>query len=101
MEFDSATTEWVHDTWPHEAITHPADTTMDVVTAKWKKAGYEVPHLIYWNVNARHNLIPSVKGKVSFVSGFSPVLFQSIMTGKTGYELMIDKLMSIRYADIF
>ena len=100
MEFDSATMETNYQTWLYRTTMHPVDTTMDTVTAKWKDAGYEVPHLIYWNVDARHSLIPSVKGKVSFVSGFSPVLFQSIMTGKTGYELMMDKLMSKRYASI-
>ena len=36
-------------------------------------------------------------GRVSFISGMSPSIFETIMTGKTGYELMMTKLDSERY----
>ena len=39
-------------------------------------------------------------GRVTFVSGYSPVLFEQIMTGKTGLDLVLDKLNSERYAVI-
>ena len=42
----------------------------------------------------------TVKNGISYVSGFSPVLFEQIMKGKTAYDLMIDKLNSERYACI-
>ena len=34
---------------------------------------------------------------ISFVSGFSPSIFQQIMSGKTGLDLMFEKLDSPRY----
>jgi hypothetical protein len=34
------------------------------------------------------------------VSGFSPSIFQTIMTGKSGYELMMECLNGERYAVI-
>ena len=40
------------------------------------------------------------KEGVTFVSGCSPVLFEQIMTGKTGQDLMLDKLLSDRYSTI-
>ena len=42
----------------------------------------------------------SVKNGVTLVSGFSPVIFEMIMKGKTGYDLMMDKLNEERYACI-
>ena len=74
------------------------ETLMEGITRKWADAGYKMPHLIFWNVDARQNNIPMLgNGPISYVSGFSPSIFQTIMTGKTGYELMMEKLDSPRY----
>ena len=73
-------------------------TLMEGIRRKWRNAGYEMPNLIFWNVNARNNNIPmKAEGGITFVSGFSPVLFEQIMKGKTGYDLMMDKLNNKRY----
>ena len=78
-----------------------ADTLMENIARKWAAAGYQMPHLIFWNVDARQNNIPMLgNGPISYVSGFSPSIFQTIMTGKTGYDLMMEKLNSGRYAVI-
>ena len=95
MEFDSAT-------WQYRSCSsrgaEGAETLMEGIARKWRAKGYEVPHLIYWNVNARQNNIPMLGvGRVSFVSGFSPSIFQSIVTGKTGYDLMLETLEKDRY----
>ena len=77
------------------------NTLMENIAIKWVQHGYKMPNLVYWNVQARQNNIPmTVKDGVSFVSGFSPVLFEQIMKGKTAYDLMLDKLDSERYACI-
>ena len=76
-------------------------TLMESIKQKWDRAGYDMPNLVYWNVEARHNNVPmEVKNGVSFVSGFSPVIFEQIMKGKTAYDLMFDKLNEERYACI-
>lgn len=74
-------------------------TLMENIASKWQRAGYQMPELVYWNVQARgNNVIPmQAKDGITFVSGFSPVLFEQIMKGKTGYDLMMDKLNSARY----
>ena len=77
------------------------ETLMEGIACKWTDAGYKMPHLIFWNVDARQNNIPMIgNGPISFVSGFSPSIFQTIMTGKTGYELMMETLNKERYAEI-
>ena len=77
-------------------------TLMENIANKWVRHGYKLPHLIYWNVEARQNNIPHDIGcgYVSYVSGFSPSIFQTLMTGKTGMDLMYEKLNSERYAAI-
>ena len=76
-----------------------AETTMEGIARKWAAHGYQMPHLIYWNCDARQNNIPQDlgNGNVSYVSGFSPSIFQTIMSGKTGMDLMFEKLDSPRY----
>ena len=76
-------------------------TLMEQIRNKWANAGYRMPHLIYWNVEARQNNIPMKDtGYVSYVSGMSPVIFDMVMSGKTGLDLMFEKLDSPRYSAI-
>ena len=77
------------------------NTLMENIAMKWAQHGYQMPNLVYWNVQARQNNIPmTVKDGISYVSGFSPVLFEQIMKGKTAFSLMMDKLNDKRYACI-
>ena len=95
MEFDSGTGFWSRG---HNYT----QTLMESIRQKWAAHGYVMPHLICWNVDARQNNIPEDIGcgLVSYVSGFSPSIFQTIMSGKTGMDLMFEKLDSERYAVI-
>ena len=95
MEFDYAR----RSDWRISATSQ--ETLMEGIARKWAAAGYTMPHLIYWNVDARQNNIPMLgNGPISFVSGFSPSIFETIMSGKTGYDLMMAKLNSERYSVI-
>jgi hypothetical protein len=77
------------------------ETVLEGKAREWAARGYQMPHLIFWNVDARQNNIPMLgNGPISFVSGMSPTIFETIMSGKTGYDLMMDKLDSERYACI-
>lgn len=77
-----------------------AATEMEKIRQEWAECGLTLPKLVYWNVNASKNTILDDGPDVSFVSGASPIIFQQVLTGKTGYDLMMDKLMSERYAAI-
>jgi hypothetical protein len=76
---------------------------MENIEYKWRQAGYKMPKLVYWNVNAASgggNIPMKDKDGVTYVSGASPSIFTQIMTGKTGMDLMIEALMSERYMPI-
>ncbi len=80
--------------------TKTAATEMDKIRRKWSSYGLELPKLVYWNVDARQNTILDSGPNVSFVSGCSPVIFEQVLTGKTGFELMMEVLMKDRYESI-
>lgn len=90
MEFDAARGWYRSDN---------INTLMENIRVKWANFGYRLPHLIYWNVQARQNNVPENIGcgLVSYVSGMSPSIFETILSGKTGYDLMMEKLNSPRY----
>ena len=75
-------------------------TEMERIRKRWENNGLKMPHLVYWNVNASKNTILDGSSDVTYVSGCSPVIFEQVLTGVTGYELMLKKLMSERYAVI-
>ena len=77
------------------------ETLFETIEKRWEAAGYKMPNLVFWNVQARQDNIPMrVSGHVSYVSGFSPVIFEQVLKGKTAYDLMFDKIDSKRYACI-
>lgn len=98
MEIDSATrsSSWAGDNGTLWDINNAA-TQMEQLRKEWAEDGLKLPKLVYWNVDARHDTILDLGPDVSLVSGKSPVLFEQICTGKTGHDLMMDKLESERY----
>jgi len=92
MQINAATgysTEWTENN---------SQLEMEKIKSKWTVAGFKVPKLIYWNVSARGEANIIDRGPdVSFVSGCSPVLFEQILSGKSGIDIMMDKLNSDRY----
>ena len=74
------------------------DTMMEAEKKRWARYGYKLPSVIFWNVNAAFkNNIPAIEEGFSYVSGFSPVMIETILSGKDGIDLMLEKLNSERY----
>ena len=74
------------------------DTMMEAEKKKWVRYGYKLPSVVFWNVNAAFkNNIPAIGEGFSYVSGFSPVMIETILSGKDGIDLMLEKLNSERY----
>lgn len=92
MEIDQATFRFKKE--------YENEPEMNIVHRMFEQAGYETPHLIYWNVNARNDTILDRSDGVTCVSGCSPVIFESVLSGKTGYDLMLEKLNSERYSAV-
>lgn len=76
------------------------NTLLENIAKKWAAAGYELPKVVFWNLECRQENIPALGGRFSYVSGLSPVMIQTILSGKDGYDLMVEKLMSERYSVI-
>lgn len=89
MEFDQATS--AND-----------ETNFEAAQRKFKAAGYELPHLVFWNVNARGDHSPATKfdSRVTLISGSSQSTFQHVLAGKTPTDSMNDILNGDRYAQI-
>jgi hypothetical protein len=91
MEFDRGMNHY-------GASQNQINTLLEDIAQEWKREGYELPQLIFWNLNARQDNIPMLKGgRFAYLSGFSPVMLKQILSGKDGYDLMLDKLLSERY----
>lgn len=76
------------------------NTLLETIAKKWAAYGYELPRVIFWNLDARQNNIPALGGRFSYVSGFSMNMVETILSGKDGYDLMMEKLDTERYACI-
>ena len=72
-------------------------TEMESMRARWAAAGLKMPKLVYWNVEARNNNILDDGPNVSYVSGMSPTIFKQVITGKTGWDLMIEAICAKSY----
>lgn len=102
MEIDNGTYEYTYGNrytrrcWKEDT----AATEMEKIRQKWANYGLQLPKLVYWNVDARNNTILDAGPNVSFVSGMSPVIFKQVLTGKTGWDLMIETICADRYSVI-
>lgn len=75
-------------------------TMMENMRLKWKRAGYNLPKMVYWCVDSRRDTFLDDGPDVTYVSGSSAVLFEQIAKGVTAQDLMFEKLDSKRYSVI-
>ena len=88
MEFDSACSN---------------RTNFQVIQGKYEVAGYKIPNVVFWNVDARSGKnLPTQKNEngVALVSGFSPVIFKMAVENKSPEQVMLDTINSERYIKI-
>lgn len=90
MEFDSCTRD--------------ADmTNFEYAKELYKKYGYKLPKIVFWNVQSRNRQVPVKKNEqgVVLVSGNSPQIFSMVIRDKTDpYEFMMSVIGSERYAQV-
>jgi hypothetical protein len=76
-------------------------TNFEVVKTKYAAAGYKMPRLVFWNVNAVNDASPiTVRDDgVVLVSGQSPSIFKSLMENKecNALSLYLDTVTAERY----
>lgn len=76
----------------------------DYMEEKYRSNGYQIPNIVFWNVNSRHDIYHADKTRrgVQLVSGQSTSTFKTLMKsiGMTPVEYMLSVLNSDRYAPI-
>lgn len=76
-------------------------TNFEVIKGKYKNAGYEMPKLIWWNVNAIDKQSPVTINDegTCLVSGCSPSILKSVLSAKmfTPSDVMMETLNKPRY----
>lgn len=93
MEINSCTTSWGRrtDSW----------SFYDDMAHKYMKHGYEIPNVVFWNCNARHDIFHADKDRkgVQLVSGQSATMFKQLMkcVGMNPMEAMLKVINSERY----
>lgn len=78
----------------------PVDNVIERCRQRWSLAGYAMPRLVYWNVNASRDTFLDNDPYATYISGCSPAILNQLMTGKTGIELMLEVLDSETYSMI-
>lgn len=80
------------------------DSAMQMIERKYAEAGYRVPNIVFWNLNARSGQVPvrHDKSGVALVSGFSPSIMTSILKADdlSPMAVMLKTLTSDRYSVI-
>lgn len=77
-------------------------TEMELMREEWARDGLKLPRLVYWNCAARNNNILDEidNDDITYVSGANPIIFNSILRGLSGKQLMLEKLNSKRYENV-
>ncbi len=95
MEFDAATRAYRGQSNPR---------AHDMAREQFRGAGYELPKVVYWNLNAREGNVPVRfdEAGTALVSGFSPSIMKSILgaTSFTAVDIMMETVDGERYAPV-
>ena len=82
----------------------PGGSNLDAIKAQYQKAGYDMPEIIFWNVNARVGNVPASMddARIGLVSGFSPAILTAVLQGEvlSPYQLMLAAVDCARYAPV-
>ena len=78
------------------------DTAMNMIERKYAEAGYQVPAIVFWNLNSSDNVpVTADKSGAALVSGFSPAILTALLSENlaefTPRNIMLKAIMNDRY----
>ena len=79
------------------------DSAIEMIGRKYREAGYELPKVVFWNLNASYGNAPVKfdKSGTALVSGFSPAIVKPLLSGDlddfTPESVMLKTIMDDRY----
>lgn len=79
------------------------DSAMKMIERKFEAAGYEVPQVVFWNLNSSDNVpVKADKSGAALVSGFSPSIMTSLLAADPSEfspeGVMLKTIMHYRYS---
>lgn len=78
-------------------------TLFDTLKERFRSRGYQMPRLVFWNLNSRTGTIPVKENEhgVALVSGFSPNVARMVMSGILDpFAALVETLSGERYAPV-
>ena len=78
-------------------------TLFDNIAERYRRHGYRLPRLVFWNVCSRTGTIPVKENEmgVALVSGFSPNVAKMVMSNQTDpFAALLETLASERYQPV-
>lgn len=102
MQFDAATRQEVDYGWSSRRVATKVLTSIDLIRTQYELYGYEMPRVVYWNLNDKGNTpVTFNQSKAALVSGFSPALLKAVLSDNlesfTPENVMLEAIMSPRY----
>jgi hypothetical protein len=78
------------------------NSAMEMIERKFDEAGYTVPQIVFWNLNASDNVpVKADKSGAALVSGFSPSIMKALLSADldqfTPEGIMLKTVMVPRY----
>ena len=84
-----------------DVATNNKHTAFDMIKYKYESFGYELPNIVFWNLNSKSNNYPvQIESEnVALISGFSPNILKSLLSGEviTPLNIMFKTINSERY----
>jgi hypothetical protein len=90
----------------NQCVREPTDSALRMIKKQYEEAGYTMPNVVFWNLRTSYG-VPAKQNErgVSLVSGFSPSIMKTLLTGvehpepipPTPMETMLATLNSERY----
>jgi hypothetical protein len=87
----------------NQCVNHD-DSAIQMIARKYEAAGYTLPKVVFWNLNASYGNSPVKfdKSGTALVSGFSPAVVKPLLAGDledfTPESVMLKTILSDRYA---
>lgn len=78
------------------------DSAIEMIRRKYNESGYDLPNVVFWNLNSRDNVPVRVNEKgVALVSGFSPSILKALLENDTEqftpYGICMKTIMNPKY----
>jgi hypothetical protein len=84
------------------SVFNAGENALQMIQRQYRKAGFEMPQIIFWNLRSSNGVpVKFDESGTALVSGFSPSLMKSVLSGSTTpMNMMLSVLDTERYAII-